>query len=145
MKKLTMAWKKGEKEFHSIYGVKNDFALELLIMKAIPISMKDASKLGLKNTSSDQIVTFITAKEASKYLESKGWKWVNIIKGRQMSKKTDDFKEWGDAWVYCNQHLRVHKTGWCTVSVNNKVCVCSGEKTEDEAEKKCKKWGFKIV
>jgi len=25
------------------------------------------------------------------------------------------------AFVYCNQHLRVHSTGWCTVDPHNKI------------------------
>ena len=62
-----------------------------------------------------------------------------------MSKeKIEDYQEWGDAWVYCNQHFSVHKTGWCTVGVSNKVCLCSKEKTIEEAIEKCRKWGFKI-
>ena len=31
---------------------------------------------------------------------------------------TEDAKVFGkDAWIYCGQHLRPHKTGWCTVDV----------------------------
>lgn len=45
-------------------------------------------------------------------------------------------------WVYCNQHLRPHMTGWCTVTVFNKVGL--GVATEEEAYKKCGFWGFKI-
>lgn len=61
-----------------------------------------------------------------------------------MNEQTDDFREWGDAWVYCNQHLRPHKTGWCTVDVRNKVCLCSGEKSGQEAADKCRQWGFEL-
>ena len=51
------------------------------------------------------------------------------------SEPTEDMEEWGDAWVYCNQHRRVHKTGWCTVKPGNKICICSGNKSEEHAEK----------
>lgn len=61
-----------------------------------------------------------------------------------MKELTEDFKEWGDAWVYCNQHLAAHKTGWCSVGVRNKVCLCAGDKTEEEAVKKCLDFGFKL-
>lgn len=58
--------------------------------------------------------------------------------------QTDDFKEWGDSWVYCSQHLRPHKTGWCTVDIRNKICLCNGSKTEQEAYQKCRDFGLKI-
>jgi len=61
-----------------------------------------------------------------------------------MNENTPDFKEWGRAWVYCDQHQRAHMTGWCTVGVSNKVCLCDGDKTEDEATEKCRRWGFKM-
>jgi len=57
---------------------------------------------------------------------------------------TEDFVEWGDAWVYCNQHLAVHKTGWCTVGIADKVCVCAGHHTVEEATKKANAFGFKL-
>jgi len=61
-----------------------------------------------------------------------------------MKDETEDFKEWGDAWVYCNQHLRPHKTGWCTVGLRNKVCVCAGNRDESEAFQKCRDIGLKL-
>jgi hypothetical protein len=66
------------------------------------------------------------------------------FKKHRVERETEDFKEFGDAWVYCNQHQRAHKTGWCTVSARNKVALCSGEKSEEEATAKCNAWGFKL-
>lgn len=57
---------------------------------------------------------------------------------------TEDFKEWGDAWVYCNQHLRPHETGWCTVDVRDKVCIGNSDMTEEDAIKKCREWNFTL-
>lgn len=58
--------------------------------------------------------------------------------------KTEDYQEWGDAWVYCNQHLRPHKTGWCTVDVRDKVCLGNCDMSEEDAYKKCREWNFKL-
>lgn len=57
---------------------------------------------------------------------------------------TADIKEWGDAWVYCNQHLYVHKTGWCSVGIEDKVCLYSGQHTFEEAIMKAKLFGLKL-
>ena len=59
-----------------------------------------------------------------------------------MGEKTEDFKAFGDQWVYCRQHLRPHKTGWCTVGVNDKVAL--GVETEEKAFSKCRDWGFTL-
>jgi len=54
---------------------------------------------------------------------------------------TEDVIAFGkDAWVYCNQHLKAHETGWCTVSPRDKVGL--GVKTAAEAYEKCRAWGF---
>lgn len=37
---------------------------------------------------------------------------------------TDD-KVYGTKFVYCGQHLRVHETGWCKISVINKIPLLS--------------------
>lgn len=47
-----------------------------------------------------------------------------------------------DAWVYCRQHMRAHETGWCSVSVRDKVAL--GVKTATEAQDKCRDWGFPL-
>lgn len=46
------------------------------------------------------------------------------------------------AWVYCNQHMRAHQTGWCTVSPMDKVGL--GATTAKEAHAKCRAWGFPL-
>lgn len=55
---------------------------------------------------------------------------------------TEDYLTFGDCWVYCNQHLRPHKTGWCTVSVKDKIVLSA--KTEQDAYSECVKKGLKI-
>lgn len=45
-----------------------------------------------------------------------------------------------DAWVYCNQHLRPHQTGWCTISARDKVGL--GVSDAKAAYAKCRAWGF---
>lgn len=48
----------------------------------------------------------------------------------------------GDQLIYCNQHLKVHETGWCSVSVRDKVGL--GTKDHKEAVAKCREWGFRL-
>jgi hypothetical protein len=64
------------------------------------------------------------------------------------TEKTEDFKEFGDGWVYCRQHMRPHKTGWCTVPVREKVLLFrtteDKEADEDEAYRKCRYFGLKL-
>lgn len=56
---------------------------------------------------------------------------------------TEDVAAFGkDAWVYCNQHMRAHQTGWCSVAARDKVGL--GVKTAEEAEVKCRAWGFEL-
>ena len=39
-----------------------------------------------------------------------------------MEDPKEDAREFGEGvWIYCNQHLRPHQTGWCTVSNRNKT------------------------
>jgi len=35
-----------------------------------------------------------------------------------------------NAWIYCDQHLRPHTTGWCTVPVRNKIKLDADNYTE---------------
>lgn len=46
---------------------------------------------------------------------------------------TDD-KVYGTKFVYCTQHCRVHETGWCTVSVVDKIPLLSQTAKEAEEE-----------
>ena len=46
------------------------------------------------------------------------------------------------AWVYCNQHMNAHPTGWCSVNPRDKVAL--GVTTAEEAAEKCRAWGFKL-
>lgn len=56
---------------------------------------------------------------------------------------TEDEKAFGErVWVYCDQHLRPHMTGWCTVASKNKTLLQSTTPTDAEAE--CKAKGFKL-
>jgi hypothetical protein len=56
---------------------------------------------------------------------------------------TDDEVVFGkDEWVYCAQHLRPHKTGWCTVGIMDKVAL--GVDNEKDAYAKCERLGLKI-
>lgn len=45
-------------------------------------------------------------------------------------------------WIYCNQHMRPHLTGWCTVSNRNKVKLDAQD--ESSAYDECKLRDFKI-
>ena len=55
----------------------------------------------------------------------------------------DDYIAFGpDQFVYCGSHRRPHRTGWCTVSVSNKLGL--GVLTHEEAVAKCRKFGLKL-
>ncbi len=50
-----------------------------------------------------------------------------------------------DAWVYCNQHMRPHITGWCSVAVRDKVGLGAvSVVSADAAYEKCREWGFAL-
>lgn len=56
---------------------------------------------------------------------------------------TEDAIVFGEnVWVYCNQHLRPHLTGWCTVPARNKVKLDAT--TEDAAHAECEAKGFTL-
>ena len=47
-----------------------------------------------------------------------------------------------EAWVYCSQHMRPHRTGWCTVSPRNKTALEA--KTLEAAYAECRERGFDL-
>jgi len=47
-----------------------------------------------------------------------------------------------EVWVYCNQHLAAHKTGWCGVHSRDKVGL--GVMSREEADNKVADWGFEV-
>lgn len=60
-----------------------------------------------------------------------------------MPEITEDETYFGrGVYVYCDQHLRPHSTGWCTVSVKHKVGLSAD--TIESAYAECESRGFKI-
>lgn len=47
-------------------------------------------------------------------------------------------------YVYCSQHRRVHETGWCTVSVIDKIPLVSLNEKDANEEWEMKKFLLKI-
>lgn len=47
-----------------------------------------------------------------------------------------------DVYVYCGQHMRPHKTGWCTASIEDKVGLEA--KTHEDAVKECRRRGLRL-
>lgn len=45
-------------------------------------------------------------------------------------------------WVYCNQHMNPHMTGWCTVSKRNKTKLEATN--EEDARTECVAKGFEL-
>lgn len=76
-KRISNAWKKGNRSFHSVYGVKDLYGRELLYMNDISIPKSDYKVLGIKSI---QDVINISERKTSRYLESKGWKWIKLSK-----------------------------------------------------------------
>ncbi len=58
-------------------------------------------------------------------------------------KLTEDEQVFGEnVFVYCNQHLRPHLTGWCTVPARNKIKLKATNHVEAGLE--CKEMGYKL-
>ncbi len=55
---------------------------------------------------------------------------------------TEDKRVFGDCWVYCNQHMKPHETGWCTISVRDKVKLDATNAKDAYAE--CEAKGLKL-
>lgn len=55
---------------------------------------------------------------------------------------TEDERVFGDVWVYCSQHMRPHRTGWCTVSARDKTKLDATNAPDAYAE--CKERGLEI-
>jgi hypothetical protein len=61
----------------------------------------------------------------------------------QAAQPTEDETVFGaDAWVYCSQHVKPHQTGWCSVSVRDKIGL--GVDNAQAAYEKCRAFGLKI-
>jgi hypothetical protein len=60
----------------------------------------------------------------------------------------EDAKVFGEnQWVYCNQHVKPHLTGWCGVSCRDKIGLGikgNDDKAAKEAYGKCREWNFPI-
>lgn len=57
---------------------------------------------------------------------------------------TEDVKVFGaGVWIYCDQHLRPHLTGWCTVSCKLHKTLLKA-KNEKDAYSECRERGFKL-
>lgn len=68
--------------------------------------------------------------------------WREII-AELTAPPTEDVAAFGaGAWIYCSQHMKPHQTGWCTVSVRDKVGL--GVDNAKAALEKCRAWKFPI-
>lgn len=47
-----------------------------------------------------------------------------------------------DVWVYCKSHVNPHTTGWCTVSIDQKIKL--NATTRQEAEDECREKGYPL-
>lgn len=60
-----------------------------------------------------------------------------------MADPDEDAKVFGEGrYVYCNQHMHPHTTGWCTVSPRNKTLLEATER--DAAYAECRAKGFEL-
>lgn len=72
----------------------------------------DQQLLGFNQQAAGQQVDALNLEDVRKKLDE------------QALKGTDD-RVFGTRYVYCSQHLRVHPTGWCTVSNMDKIALLS--------------------
>jgi hypothetical protein len=77
-KKLIRAWKKGNKEFPSVYGVKDLYAKELLLTGGIKIPKRQVRGFGVTD------IRQVSPKKAAQILQALGWEWVK----RDVSRET---------------------------------------------------------
>lgn len=68
---------------------------------------------------------------------------IAAIVNAPLSDEQPDVAAFGrGAWVYCSQHMKPHQTGWCSVSVRDKIGL--GVSTAEEAYTKCRDWKLPI-
>jgi len=75
-KNLSWCWRKGNRIFYSVSGVKSVYALDLLIMHDIPIN--DADRKRFKLAPRPYTPGYKSCEQAVKILQSKGWNWEKI-------------------------------------------------------------------
>jgi hypothetical protein len=76
-KKITNAWVNGNYKFLSVYGVKDAYAWELVLMKQILLSKQNLKSIGIKKVSFNEMIN-VSPKIISKLLERCGWKWIKL-------------------------------------------------------------------
>jgi hypothetical protein len=55
----------------------------------------------------------------------------------------EDSQYFGEnVWIYCDQHMAPHLTGWCTVSIRNKRLLSATN--ESDAQDECRRRGFEL-
>lgn len=70
-------------------------------------------------------------------------KVITIPNGLAEDARVTDHAVFGiGEWIYCDQHLRPHMTGWCSVNYRNKVGLSVS--SLEEAYTKCKLLGLQI-
>lgn len=47
-------------------------------------------------------------------------------------------------WVYCASHLAAHKSGWCTIPLDDKIGLGPDVDCQLTADEKCRKLGLKL-
>lgn len=47
-----------------------------------------------------------------------------------------------NVWIYCDQHMRPHQTGWCSVGSHHKIKLDAV--TQAEAYKECRRRGYDL-
>ena len=84
----------------------------------------------------DEAQTVEAARERLRELES--------LARAPLDGETEDVLFFGRGeWVYCRSHMAAHQTGWCSVSPREKIGL--GVETGEEADAKCRAWGFDLT
>jgi hypothetical protein len=68
--------------------------------------------------------------------------WRTLAKSLLRPPTEDEALFGRGAWIYCRQHMKVHATGWCSVSIRDKIGL--GVDTAQEGVEKCRAWGFDL-
>ena len=74
-KNQSWCWRKGNRIFYSVPGVKGAYAADLLFLQDIRVNNPDRKKFRLPPRS---FRLYVSNRKAIKILESKGWKWERI-------------------------------------------------------------------
>ena len=78
-KNQSWCWRKGNRKYFSVSGVKGAYARELLYFEQIRINNVDRKRFKIWPYGSGGLGGLPTSRQSARLLESKGWKWIKYV------------------------------------------------------------------